>query len=185
MSKVLIPVADSVEDIETVTIIDVLRRAQMDVTVASIHDRKQVTAARGVRIEADCLLSDCAGKNWDLIALPGGMPGAEHLSNHAPLIELLKAQAGSGKLYAAVCASPAVVFARHGLLSNKHATCYPSMQEQLPDSRRAAEAVVIDGNCITSQGPATAMAFSLALVEALAGKDLRDKLAGALLCSGY
>ena len=183
MAKVLIPVADSVEDIETVTIVDVLRRAGLDVSIASIHERKQIIAARGTRIEADCLLSSCLADKWDLIVLPGGMPGAEHLSNHAPLIALLKEQAATGKHYAAICASPAVVLARHGLLNGKQATCYPAMQAQLPDTSRAAEMTVIDHNCITSQGPATAMAFALALVEALSGKDRRQQVAEGLLFS--
>ncbi len=181
MAKVLIPVADSVEDIETVTIIDVLRRAGFEVSVASIYEHKQITAARGTKIEADCLLSACLTEEWDLIALPGGMPGAEHLSNHAPLIERLKEQAAAGKYYAALCASPAVVLARHGLLRGKQATCYPSMQNKLPDTSRAAETTVIDCNCITSQGPATAMEFALALVAALSGNELRQQLAKALL----
>ena len=181
MPKVLIPIADSVEDIETVTIIDILRRAQIDVTVASIYEHKKITAARGTRIEADALLSTCLDANWDLIVLPGGMPGAQHLSNHPPLIDLLKAQARANKFHAAICASPAVVFAPHGLLDGKLATCYPTMREQLPDATRAEETTVIDGQCITSQGPGTAMEFSLALVELLAGAELREKLAEALL----
>ncbi len=181
MAKVLIPVADSVEDIETVTIIDVLRRAGFEVSVASIYEHKQITAARGTKIEADCLLSTCLTEEWDLIALPGGMPGAEHLSNHAPLIARLKEQAASDKFYAALCASPAVVLARHGLLSGKQATCYPSMQNKLPETSHAAETTVVDGNCITSQGPATAMEFALALVAALSGNELRQQLAKALL----
>ncbi len=181
MAKVLIPVADCVEDIESVTIIDVLRRAGFDVSVASIHEHKQITAARGTRIEADCQLSDCLTDRWDLIALPGGMPGAEHLSNHEPLITLLKEQAAAGKFYAAICASPAVVFARHGLLDDKQATCYPTMQSKLPETGRATDTTVVDGNCITSQGPATAMEFALVLVEALSGKDLRQQVANALL----
>ncbi len=181
MATVLIPIADSVEDIETVTIIDVLRRAQCEVTVASIYERKQITAARGTRIEADQLLSDCVDMNWDLIVLPGGMPGAENLSNHSPLINMLTNQMHSEKFYAAICASPAVAFAPHGLLEGKRATCYPSMQSKLPDRTSADQSTVIDGNCITSQSPATAMEFSLVLVELLTNKQTRKQLEQALL----
>ncbi len=181
MSAVLIPLADNVEDIETVTIIDILRRARLEVTSASIYDHKQITAARGTKIEADQLLVDCLVNNWDLIVLPGGMPGAENLSHHPPLIDMLRKQSQAGKLYAAICASPAVVFAPHGLLDGKQATSYPTMQDKLPDTTRASESTVIDGHCITSQGPATAMEFSLTLVELLQGSECKNQLAQALL----
>ena len=182
MSTALIAIADSVEDIETVTIIDILRRADIDVTVASIYDHKKITASRKTQIEADELLKNCLTTSYDLIVLPGGMPGAEHLGQHLPLIELLKNQVRKDKYYAAICASPAVVFAPHGLLEGKKATCYPTMQNQLPDSTLANQTTVIDGNCITSQGPATAMEFSLTLVELLSDKETKETLAKALLC---
>lgn len=181
MPEVLVPIANHVEDIETVTIIDVLRRAQINVTAASIHDYKLIMAARGTKIEADCLLSDCIDRDWDLVVLPGGMPGAENLSAHQPLINLLRQQKRANKYYAAICASPAVVFAPHGLLDCNQATCYPTMQNKLPDTTRAAETTVVDGNCITSQGPGTAMEFSLTLVELLIGNNKKMELADALL----
>jgi 4-methyl-5(b-hydroxyethyl)-thiazole monophosphate biosynthesis len=176
--KVLVPVADGTEELEAVTIIDCLRRAGADVTVASVG-QSQITASRGVRLVADALISDCTKVVYDLIALPGGMPGAEHLRDSGELAELLKAQASSGRFYAAICASPAVVLKHHGLLDGKKATCYPSLLSELDSSDDAK--VVVDGNCITSQGPATALPFALKLIEILFDKEKADEVANSML----
>ena len=125
--RVLVPVADGSEDIETVTIVDVLRRAGAEVTLASV-DGAWVTCAHGTRLAADCLIAACAGQTWDAIALPGGMPGAEHLRDCAALTELLHAQDAAGRTLAAICASPAVVLQHHGLLGTRRATCYPGFE---------------------------------------------------------
>lgn len=181
MSKdVLVAIADGTEELEAVTIIDVLRRAEADVTVASVGG-KQVTASRGVNLVADAVISDCVGTVYDLIVLPGGMPGAEHLRDSGELTKMLKDQAASGRLYGAICASPAVVLKPHGLLGNKKATCYPSLLSELDNAQQ--EKVVVDGNCITSQGPATALEFSLKLVELLLGKQKANEVAQAMLAT--
>jgi len=174
----LVAIADGTEEIEAVTIIDTLRRAGVEVTVASV-DGPQVTASRRVKLLADCRIDACRDRTFDLIALPGGMPGAEHLRDCRVLIDLLRAQAQAGRLYAAICASPAVVLAAHGLLPNK-ATGYPTMAEPL-GSRFVDEPVVVDGPCVTSQGPATAMAFALKLVEVLCGGERARQVASAML----
>jgi 4-methyl-5(b-hydroxyethyl)-thiazole monophosphate biosynthesis len=166
--KVLVPIADGSEEIEAVCLIDTLRRASAEVTVASV-DRLQVTASRGVKLVADARISDCTGQTYDCIALPGGMPGAEHLRNSAELITMLKKQKQAGKLYAAICAAPAVALAPHGLLDGVKATCYPGMRSKLHPAYASEERVVVDGNCITSQGPGTAIEFALKLVELLFG----------------
>jgi 4-methyl-5(b-hydroxyethyl)-thiazole monophosphate biosynthesis len=178
IKKVLVPIADGIEELEAVTIIDILRRAEIDVTVASVGTR-QITASRGVKIVTDALIADCVNEVYDLIVLPGGLPGADNLRDSAELTRMLKDQAASDRLYAAICASPACVLKAHGLLKDKKATCYPSMQSQLPNSQ--TDNVVVDGNCITSQGPATAMEFALKLVELLAGADIANEIAKALL----
>lgn len=181
MSKtVLIPIADGTEEIEAVTMIDVLRRAGAQVAVASVS-QLQITASRKVRIAADGLIAQFASQSFDCIALPGGMPGAEHLRDNPILSALLKQQHQAGNLYAAICASPAVILEPLGLLAGKKATCYPSMQDTLPDRSAASQRVVVDGNCITSQGPATAMEFALAIVEALFGKERRNQVAEPML----
>ena len=107
-TRALVPIADGSEEIEAVCIIDTLRRAEVDVTVASVMGRRQITASRGTRIVADALIEDCAGEAYDLIVLPGGMPGAQHLGDSVPLIELVTAQRNAGRRYAAICAAPAV-----------------------------------------------------------------------------
>ncbi len=176
--KVLVPVADGTEEMEAVTIIDCLRRADADVTVASV-DRSQITASRGVRLVADAHISDCLRQTYDLIVLPGGLPGAEHLRDCADLAELLKQQARAGRLYAAICASPAVVLQHHGLLENHKATCYPAMASDIRNWQD--KKVLLDGNCITSQGPATALPFALKLIEILFDKKKADEVASSML----
>ncbi len=183
MSKtVLIPIADGTEELEAVTIIDVLRRAGAQVMVASVG-ALQITASRGVKLVADCSIADCQDTAFDLIALPGGMPGAEHLRDCELLIDMLKSQKQSGRLYAAICASPAVALAPHGLLDDKQATCYPSCADQLPDASKANLRVAIDGNCITSQGPGTALDFSIELVRQLFDNDKARQVAEPMLTS--
>ena len=185
MSKqVLIPIANGSEDIETVALIDVLRRAEANVTVASAGEDLIVTASRGTKILADISLADCEGKEWDLIALPGGMPGAKNLSENIFLVELLKIQKEKGRLYAAICASPAIVLQHHGLLVGRKVCCYPAFREMIPSEQLASleDRVVVDGNCVTSISPATAIEFALKLVELLSGKELSDKISKSMLC---
>jgi 4-methyl-5(b-hydroxyethyl)-thiazole monophosphate biosynthesis len=176
--KVLVAIADGTEELEAVTIIDVLRRAGAQVIVASVA-RMNVICSRGVRLTADALISDCTDKEYDLIALPGGLPGAEHLRDCPELIEMLKQQKNSNGLYAAICASPAVALLPHGLLEGKKATCYPEPNMEFPD--RCDEKVVVDDNCITSQGPGTALEFSLKLAEMLFGPAKSNEVAKAML----
>ena len=181
--EVLVPVADGSEDIETVTLIDVLRRAEAKVTVASVSGSLMTNAARGTKIVCDVLISECKDREWDLIALPGGMPGATNLAGDPVLVELLKKQKTAGKLYAAICASPAIVLQPHLLLEGRRATCYPSFRDKIPESQLAPveERVVVDGNCVTSQGPATAIEFSLRLVQVLFSQELAEKIGKSML----
>lgn len=176
MSKtVLIPIADGTEEIEAVTLIDVLRRAGATVTVASVG-ALQITASRGVKIVADCLIADCAQRRFDLVVLPGGMPGAEHLRDNEVLRQILVGQNAAGKLYGAICAAPAVVLQTHGLLRGRRCTGHPGFMQQLPASGTSEDEVVVDRNCLTSRGPGTAMAFALELVEQLFGAQKRAEV---------
>ncbi len=177
--KVLVPIANGSEEIEASCIIDTLRRADAEVTVAAVGGDKQVKCSREVLITADRLIEECT-EEYDLVALPGGMPGAENLKNCEKLTEILKNQKNSGKFYAAICASPAVVLQAHGLLEGKKATCYPAMQEKL-DNPVENEKVVIDGNCITSQGPGTALLFALELLGVLCSENIKEETAKAML----
>ncbi len=179
--RALVAIANGSEELEAVAIIDTLRRAGIDVTVASVESDKLVRTSRRVRIEADELLADCKGRQFDLIILPGGLPGAEHLRDCEQLTDMLKNQAASGMLYAAICASPAVILAAHGLLDGKKATCYPGLEDKLPDKSAASQRVVVDGNCVTSQGPGTAMEFSLKLIELMLGAEKAAEIGNQML----
>lgn len=181
VKKVLVPIADGSEEIEAVCIIDTLRRSGIDVTVASVG-HLQVTASRGVKLVADALIADCASQSYDCIALPGGMPGAEHLRDSAELIGMLKKQKAAGRLYGAICASPAVVLHPHRLLDGiRTATCYPGFRNKLAPASASDERVVADGNCVTSQGPGTAIEFALKLVEVLLGPQKAKEVADPML----
>jgi 4-methyl-5(b-hydroxyethyl)-thiazole monophosphate biosynthesis len=180
--KVLVPIADGIEEIEAVTVIDVLRRAGAQVTVAGV-DKLQITASRGVKIVADCPIAECVDTSYDLIVLPGGMPGAEHLKNCPELTAMLKAQVNRGNLYAAICASPAVVLQHHGLIGTRRATCHPAYIHKLDNASATESRVVVDGRCITSRGPGTALEFALKLVEILFDKPKAEEVAMPMLVS--
>lgn len=181
MYRVLVPLAQGCEELEAVTIIDLLRRAKIEVVTAGLND-EPVVASRGVRLIPDISIDDAIDQNFDMIVLPGGLPGAEHLDNDPRIKSLLKKMANDEKYTAAICAAPKVL-ANAGILSNKKATSYPGFLEDLdlPDTDLKTDPVVIDGNVITSRGPGTAMDFALALIETLAGKDKRDEVEKALI----
>lgn len=179
--KVLVPIANGTEEIEAVCIIDTLRRAGADVTVASVEATLQVTASRQTKIVADTLIADCADVVYDCIAIPGGMPGAEHLRDCDSLTTLLRAQRDAGRLYSAICAAPVVVLQHHGLLAGRNATCHPSFASQLENPSHVEKRVVVDGNCITSRGPGTAIEFALALIEALYGEEKAREIGKQML----
>jgi 4-methyl-5(b-hydroxyethyl)-thiazole monophosphate biosynthesis len=175
----LVPVAHGSESLETVTIVNVLRRAELEVTLASIESDLAVSGTRGLRLHADKRLLDVLGQRYSLIVLPGGEKGAEALGRNAPLIEMLHQQNDARHWLGAICAAPALTLAPQHLLENRQATCYPAFRNKLP--RFVDQPVVVDGHFVTSQGPATAMLFALKLVELLAGPVKRKEVAGALL----
>ena len=178
--KVLVPIANGTEEIEAVCIIDVLRRAEAAVTVASVAEL-QVTASRGVKLVADKLIGDCVDETYDLVVLPGGIPGAEHLRDSKDLQKILQRQKEEGKLYGAICAAPAVVLQHHGLLDQRQATCHPNFVSHLDNKDPVESRVVVDGNCVTSRGPGTALEFALKLVELLYGEEKAQEVAGPLV----
>jgi 4-methyl-5(b-hydroxyethyl)-thiazole monophosphate biosynthesis len=178
MPKVLVPLAQGCEEIEAVTIIDLLRRAKIEVVSAGLDDQP-VTASRGVRLIADTTLDEALQQEFDMIVLPGGMPGMTHLKNDPRIIALLQKMAGDGKYTCAICAAPAVL-AEAGLLAGKSATSYPGFLDNLPGVAYQNDPVVRDGKVITSRGPGTAMDFALELIEVLAGKAQRDEVDAGL-----
>ncbi len=176
----LVPIADGSEEIEAVTIIDTLRRAGIHVFVASVS-RLQITASRGVKLEADGLITEVIAREFDVIAIPGGMPGATHLSENAALNQLIREQNQASRLIAAICAAPVVVLKPLGILAGRKATAHPGLSDQLEDTSAVTERVVHDGHILTSRGPGTALEFSLTIVRLLLGADAAAKVAEPML----
>ena len=179
MAKVLVPLAQGCEELEAVTIIDILRRAGIEVVAAGLA-AGPVRASRGTVLLPDATLDEVQQQSFDMVVLPGGMPGSEHLKNDARLIALLQRTAAAGKHVAAICAAPMALHAA-GLLQGKQATSYPGFLDGVAGVTVSASAVVQDGTVLTSRGPGTAMDFALALVEVLAGGDTRRQVEAALV----
>ncbi|MBQ1783784.1 MAG: DJ-1/PfpI family protein [Gammaproteobacteria bacterium] len=189
-AKILVAIADGSEEIEAVVVIDVLRRAGLAVTVASCapEGRLQVVASRGVHITADCAMDDLLSDTFDLIVLPGGMPGAEHLRDQPTLAIKLRQQHNHRRWIAAICASPAVVLKPLGFTEGRQLTCYPAFQGQFsPAQLRANDAVVVDepNMLVTSQGPGTSFSFALTLVELLCGGAKANEVKSGLLLDRF
>ena len=179
--RALITLAEGIDDLQSVTLIDVLRRAKVEVVVASIESRRMLTCARGTRLTADAMLVDVLAQPFDLIVLPGGAVGAQHLAGHQPLLQLIKQQAAAGRLFAAIAESPTLALQAFGVLRQRRMTCLPATSHQLSGCTFVDQPVVVDGNCITAQGSSAALAFALMLVEQLCGKAVSAAVAGELL----
>ena len=179
MAKVLVPLADGCEELEAVTIIDLLRRAGIEVVSAGLKPGV-VKASRGVQLVPDLTLDSALQDDYDMVVLPGGMPGAAHLKSDPRILRLLKDMAAAGKYTAAICAAP-MVLAEAGVLEGRQATSYPGFLDGLPGVTVSAAAVVRDGKVLTSRGPGTAMDFALALIETLAGADKRQQVEATLV----
>jgi len=165
--KVLIPLADGFEDIEAFTVIDVLRRAGIDVDPVGVTGMS-VTSREGIRVMLDKRLDMINPDDYDGIVLPGGSRGVANLSKSSRLRRILREFNNKGKLIAAICAAP-LILANEGILDNKKATVYPGLERRIPYPR--GDRVVVDGNIVTSQGPGTAIEFALKIVEILKGKN--------------
>ncbi|MFA5081414.1 MAG: DJ-1 family glyoxalase III [Hydrogenophilaceae bacterium] len=181
MKSVLVPLAHGFEDLEAITIVDLLRRAGIEVVTAGLQTGL-VKGSRGNRVQPDATLDEVIGRDFDMIALPGGMPGAENLTNDPRIQALLKRLSEAGKYTAAICAAP-IALAQAGLLDGKRATSYPGFVDRLPipGVRYLSDPVVVDGKVVTSRGPGTAMDFALALIELLLDKATRDKVEAGLV----
>lgn len=180
MSRVLVPLAEGFEEIEAVTVIDLLRRAGIEVVMAGLQPGP-VTGSHGIAVTPDTDLQAVLDQPFDMVALPGGMPGAANLATDARLLALLEQMAANGRITAAICAGPGVL-AKAGLLAGKRATSYPGFltAENAPDTTLAEDPVVEDGQVITSRGPGTAMDFALVLIERLEGAPVRRKIEAGL-----
>lgn len=184
MPSVLVPLAPGFEDLEATTIVDILRRAGVEVITAGLAPGL-VQGSRGMRVQPDANLDDVMQREFDMIALPGGMPGSEHLKNDPRVQALLKRMAAAGRYTAAICAAP-MALAAAGLLNGRRATSYPGVVDgmDLPGTIYLTQPVVVDGKVVTSRGPGTAMDFALALVELLMGRAVRDQMEAALVRPG-
>ena len=180
MACVLVPLAQGCEELEAVTVIDLLRRAGIEVVTAGL-DEQPVRASRGVVLVPDMTLDAAMQKDYDMIVLPGGLPGADNLGNDGRIIRLLAQMSEAGKYTAAICAAPAVL-AKAGLLEGKRATSFPGSLKagSVAGLEYVEQPVVADGKVITSRGPGTAMDFALQLIEVLSGKQLRDEVEAGL-----
>lgn len=174
--------ADGFEEIEAITVIDILRRAEIPVKTVSITSSLQVTGAHGVTITADLLYDNTLFNEAPWLILPGGLPGADNLYNFAPLQGLLKSQAESPKgCIAAICAAPAVVLGQLGLLKGERATCYPGFEDKLEGAIHCEGRVVVSNKFVTGNGPANAMVWALAIVRKTLGEVASGNIANGLL----
>lgn len=182
--KAIIFLANGFEEIEAVTVIDILRRAGINLTIAGVGN-KEVISSRQLVIRADVLDEEC-DPHFDALILPGGMPGAEHLASSSKVKSMINSMNTEGKIIAAICASPAIVLAPMKILNGKKATCFPGMEEGFTsETKFVEEKVVQDGNIITSRGAGTASDFAFKLVENLISKDMADSLCEQMLfCKG-
>lgn len=178
MATVLVPLAQGCEELEAVTIIDLLRRANVTVVAAGLEPGP-VTASRGVVLVPDVTLDAVLDRDFDLVVLPGGLGGAQRLEADQRIAALLRRQAEQGRYVGAICAAPKVL-ASAGLLNYREATAYPGILDEQNEIRLSSAAIVRDGTFITSRGPGTAMDFALVLIEILCGRNTRDEVETAL-----
>lgn len=163
------------EEVEALSSVDVLRRAGKKVTTVSMMSTKQVESSHGVRIEADMLFEEVDFDNAEALIIPGGMPAAADLSEHAELRKLLQQKAPTSTLLCAICAGP-MVLGKAGLLDGKKATVYPGFEKYLIGAECTGHLVEIDGNIITGRGPAAGFPFAFAILEQLDNKQVADDL---------
>ncbi len=182
MSKVLVPLAEGFEEIEVVNIIDVLRRADIEVVVASLSEEMLVKGANGITIKADRSIAGLSADDLTMVVLPGGWGGTNALAKDANVLKILKDMDAKGKHIGAICAAPFALEAA-GVLKHNY-TCYPSVEEQIRLDGYSDDAMVVeDANVMTSRGPATALCFALAIVRKLKGDEAAEALKGGLLAS--
>jgi protein deglycase len=179
MSRICVLLAEGFEEIEAITTIDVLRRAGLEVVTVSTKPGP-VRGAHQVVVQADRDLAQASKESWDMVVLPGGMPGSTNLRDDPAVAEMLRRQAEAGKKIGAICAAP-IALGKAGLLKGRKATSYPGFQDQLIGADYQEATVVRDGNILTSRGPGTAMEFALAIVADLKGKPAADALRKGML----
>lgn len=183
MANVYVFTADGFEEIEGLTVVDLMRRAGAQVQMVSISDGLAVKGSHGIEIKADTFFEDVDFGQADLLVLPGGMPGTLHLGEHQGLTKLLTETVAQGKRVAAICAAPSVLGGL-GLLKGKRAVCYPGFEDKLTGAQVGTEEVVTDGNITTSRGLGTAIPFALELISLLFGQEKAEEIGASVIYSG-
>lgn len=180
MKKVAVLLADGFEEIEALTAVDLLRRARVYVDTVSITEEYIVHGAHGINVQTEDLFEEVNFAEFDMVVLPGGLPGTTNLNDHAGVQRVVKDFAANGKYVAAICAAPSILGGM-GLLKGKHATSYPSFEDKLSGAVVMRTPVVQDGNIITSRGMGTATDFALKLVEVMAGPEKAGEIGDSIL----
>jgi 4-methyl-5(b-hydroxyethyl)-thiazole monophosphate biosynthesis len=181
MPKIAVLLAEGFEELEATAIIDVLRRAGIEVVSAGLSEGA-VSSARKIRVIPDSVIDDIKSDDFDMLVLPGGQPGSDNLNADKRVGDLIKDFSGKGKLTGAICAAP-YVLANAGVLEGKQATSFPSYKDRLGNAEYHEETVVTDGNVMTSRGPGTAICFGLAIVERFLGAEKARQIKEAMLVS--
>ena len=175
MGNIYLFVANGTEEVEALSIVDVVRRASIPLKIVSITDSEVITSSHGVRIVADSLFADEKFDDAEMLVLPGGMPGSKNLYEHEGLRKLIKTHAEAGKPLAAICAAP-FIYGRMGLLKGRRATCYPGFEQDLKGAEVTGRAVEVDENILTGKGAAAGLPLGYAIVEFFKGKAAADAL---------
>ncbi len=183
MKKILVPLAEGFEEIEAVTVIDVLRRSGMEVVTAGLNDML-VTGSHAITVKVDKLLEAALDVSYDAVVLPGGMPGAKNLRENEMLLRLIRQMDSDRKWVGAICAAPTVLETA-GVLRGKKATSFPAHEKELDSADYSQDRVVVDGHVVTSRGAGTALEFSFKLVELIAGPEKASELSEAMLALRY
>ncbi len=176
MVKVYAMIANGTEEAECLTVVDLLRRAGIDVILVSVEKTRNVLSSHNVKIEADLSIAETDFSDGDMIFLPGGMPGAERLSSCIELINAMHLMISSGGRLSAICAAPGVVLGRHGFLQGKNAACFPGFEDELHGAKHTAAGVVTDGAITTARGLGFAIDLGLELISLLLDKETAGKV---------
>ena len=180
MKKSYLFLADGFEEIEALTVVDIMRRAEMPLVTLSVNDKAVVIGAHGIPVVADALAQDVAFDEVEWLILPGGMPGMTNLAASRPLCDLVKAHAEAGGRTAAICASPSIL-GMLGLLNGRRATCYPGFEHNLEGAIVTGERTAVDDNITTGNGPASAAVFALEIVAQSCGEAKAQEVAAGML----
>ncbi len=180
MKDICVFFGEGYEEIEALTVVDILRRGGLPVKMVSIIDNMEMTGSHQITVKMDCLLSELDFDQVEMIVLPGGMPGTKNLENCIPLMEQVDAFAKAGRPIGAICAAPSILGHR-GILKGKAACSYPSSEEELEGAQVLKEPSVVSDNIITGRGMGVAIPFALSILERYQGKEAAEKMAETIV----